>query len=110
MEPEVLEAALGVPVVPMTATRAAGVHDCWQAIQEMLAAKRVVQPHRPRSAPTTAWRWTKSQRQITGYVPAPYPTDWAALKLLEGDAEITRMMQAALPAERWEPSSCAPAR
>ncbi len=38
---------------------------------------------------------------ITGYVPAPYPLDWVALKLLEGDAEITRTMQAALPEDQW---------
>jgi ferrous iron transport protein B len=39
---------------------------------------------------------------VQGYVPAPYPTAWAATKLLEGDEEITQQMQALLPAERWE--------
>jgi len=39
---------------------------------------------------------------IAGYVPAPYPENWIALKLLEGDTEITRTMQTVLPAEKWE--------
>ena len=40
--------------------------------------------------------------QIDGCVPAPYPPEWVALKLLEGDAEIARTMQNSLPAEKWE--------
>ena len=35
-------------------------------------------------------------------MPAPYPCDWTALKLLEGDAEMTRKLQASLPAETWD--------
>jgi len=41
-------------------------------------------------------------RLIEGRVPEPYPQDWVALKLLEGDREITRMMEDCLPDERWE--------
>ena len=40
---------------------------------------------------------------IDGCVPEPYPSDWVALKLLEGDTEITAMMRdKCLPPERWE--------
>jgi ferrous iron transport protein B len=39
---------------------------------------------------------------VEDQVPAPYPPDWMVLKLLEGDAEVTRTMQAALPAETWD--------
>jgi ferrous iron transport protein B len=35
-------------------------------------------------------------------VPTPYPQGWIALKLLEGDREVTRMMQECLPEGRWE--------
>ena len=35
-------------------------------------------------------------------MPEPYPQDWTALKLLEGDEEITRMMQGRLSPEQWE--------
>src|SRR5512139_2224938 len=40
IEPQVLEAALGVPVVPMTATRASGVHQLLQVVQEIITAQR----------------------------------------------------------------------
>ncbi len=40
---------------------------------------------------------------MADWVPAPYPGDWVALKLLEGDVEITAMMRDEyLPAERWD--------
>jgi ferrous iron transport protein B len=40
--------------------------------------------------------------EIHEFVPQPYPADWVALKLLEGDSEVSRTMEAALPLERWE--------
>ena len=40
--------------------------------------------------------------EIKGFVPDPYPPAWVALKLLEGDAEVARMMQRGLPQEHWE--------
>ena len=39
---------------------------------------------------------------IAQHTPEPYPEDWVALKLLEGDVEITAMMQAALPETTWQ--------
>ncbi|RPI88969.1 MAG: ferrous iron transport protein B, partial [Chloroflexi bacterium] len=42
------------------------------------------------------------EQQLTGKTPHPYPPDWVAMKLLEGDTEITDLMRAALGSE-WEP-------
>ena len=39
---------------------------------------------------------------IEDYVPAHYPNNWVALKLLEGDEQLTQMMKAGMPAESWE--------
>jgi ferrous iron transport protein B len=39
---------------------------------------------------------------IAGCGPDGYPEDWIALKLLEGDAEVTALVQNTLPAEMWE--------
>ena len=35
------------------------------------------------------------------FIPEPYPCSWIALKLLEGDAQVTEMMQAAMPGQSW---------
>src|SRR5512134_3074814 len=47
VEPQVLEAALGVPVIPMTATRSAGVQDFFQTVQEILGGRRTAAPRLP---------------------------------------------------------------
>jgi ferrous iron transport protein B len=39
---------------------------------------------------------------IAKHIPPPYTQDWIALKLLEGDKEITQMMRENLPLEQWE--------
>jgi ferrous iron transport protein B len=102
VEAEVLEAALGVPVVPMTATRASGVKDLLTVVGEVLAGQRVLQPRLPGIRADHREALDEILEQINGYVPAPYPSEWSALKLLEGDSEMTRSMQAALPEQNWK--------
>lgn len=102
VEPEVLEAALGVPVVPLTATRAVGVRDLLRVVEQILDGGRVISPRLPEIRPDHRAALDEIIKQISGHTPAPYPTDWVALKLLEGDVEIFRTMQAVLPEQRWQ--------
>ena len=102
IEPEVLEAALGVPVIPMTATRSTGNQDFYQTVQEILNGRRsATTPRLPEIRTDHRAILDEILDHIRGYVPAPYPENWIALKLLEGDTEITRLMQNNLPAEKW---------
>ncbi|MEW5940126.1 MAG: ferrous iron transport protein B [Chloroflexota bacterium] len=102
IEPEVLEAALGVPVIPMTATRADGVKNLERVILDLLAGRRESTPRQPEIRADHRAVLDEIARHVAGRVPAPYPESWVALKLLEGDAEITRTMTSELPAEKWE--------
>ncbi|MFZ6029152.1 MAG: ferrous iron transport protein B [Chloroflexota bacterium] len=102
VEANVLQAALGVPVIPLTATRAAGVRDLLQAVEDVLSGKITLAPRRPAIRADHQEILETVEQAIRGFVPAPYPDDWVALKLLEGDEEITRLMRAKLPLERWE--------
>ncbi len=102
VDPAKLEAALGIPVLPLTATRAEGVRRLLDIVEETLDGKRTCLPHLPEIRPDHRQVLDEISACIRGFVPVPYPADWIALKLLEGDREITRLMQAALPPERWE--------
>lgn len=97
-----LEESLGLPVVPMTASRAAGVRELLEVVQEVLDGKRVLAPVSPEVRSDHQAVWKEVEQLITPYVPAPYPQNWMALKLLEGDVEAARMMQAVLPPEEWD--------
>jgi ferrous iron transport protein B len=102
IEPQVLEAALGIPVVSMTATRASGTRDLVQAVEAVLAGQRSAAPRRPEIRADHRAALDEISSLLVGYVPEPYPADWVALKLLEGDTEITRTLQGSLPAEKWQ--------
>ncbi|HID89204.1 MAG TPA: ferrous iron transport protein B [Anaerolineae bacterium] len=102
IEPEVLEAAMGVPVVPMVATRGEGVRDLLETVDRLARGEIPYAPRPPRIRADHREVLEEIEGLIAGYVPSPYPQEWVALKLLEGDREVTRMMQASLPPDRWE--------
>ena len=102
VEPEVLAAALGVPVVPMVATKNVGVRELVETVDLVASGEIPCAPKPPQIRADHREVLEEIERLIAGYVPPPYPRDWIALKLLEGDREVTRMMQACLPEERWE--------
>ncbi len=102
VEPQVLAAALGVPVVPMAAARNRGVRELVEMVERLARGEVPYQPNLPEIRPDHRQVLEEIQALVAGYVPAPYPGEWVALKLLEGDAEITDLMRQALPAERWE--------
>ncbi|MBC7263122.1 MAG: ferrous iron transport protein B [Chloroflexi bacterium] len=101
IEPHVLEAALGLPIVPMVASKNQGVHELVQAIDRLARGATTYTPSRPEIREDHKAVLAELQRLIADRVPEPYPADWVALKLLEGDEEITSMMQERL-GDRWE--------
>jgi ferrous iron transport protein B len=101
VEADVLQAAIGIPVVPITATRALGINELLQVVMRTLEGQTMPAARLPEIRADHRHALNQIMDIISGYVPSPYPTDWAALKLLEGDAEITQIMQTGLPAEKW---------
>ena len=101
IEPHVLEAALGLPVVPMVATKNKGVHELVQAIERVARHKETYAPRRPEIRQDHKDVLCQLQQLLAEHTPSPYPPEWVALKLLEGDEEITRMMQARLGEADW---------
>ena len=101
IEPHVLEAALGIPVVPMVASRGEGVdilmEAAWKIAQEALPQK----PSRPEIRADHLGVLQQIEQLIAAHVPETYPVNWVALKLLEGDAQMTTIMQERM-AENWD--------
>jgi len=102
IEPEVLQAALGVPVVPMVATKSVGVRELVETVGQVASGEIPYTPKPPQIRADHQEVLEEIERLIVGCVPDPYPQEWVALKLLEGDREVTKMMEECLPAGRWE--------
>ncbi len=103
IESEVLEAALGIPVVPMVAARNQGLRELVDVVDRLARGEIAYEPNIPEIRDDHREVLARICQLVSDSVPAPYPSDWVALKLLEGDAEITEMMREEyLPADRWE--------
>ncbi len=97
-----LEAALGVPVVPMTASRGRGVSDLPAVVTAVANEGRAALP----SAPSVGARAEALVAELDALLPVdldlPYPRQWALLKLLEGDAALASAFREMLPEAVWE--------
>lgn len=102
IHPEVLSEAIGVPVVPMTAARGLGVHEFLDAAIEVAQRQEPQQVNRPEIRADHRDVLERVLAVIAGFVPEPYPADWVALKLLEGDQQITGLVTDWLPTPAWE--------
>lgn len=103
VEPRVLEAALGILVVPMVAPRGSGLVELEEAVMRLSNREIDYQPRRPLILPAHQAILDLLRSLIQSYVPPSYPEEWVGLKLLEGDEELTEMMRNAMPAEAWGP-------
>jgi ferrous iron transport protein B len=103
VEPQVLEAALGVPVVPMVAARNRGVRELVETVDRLARGEIPYEPSVPEIRADHRDVLEMLHALVADWMPQPYPSDWVALKLFEGDDEITAMMRDhTLPAEQWE--------
>ena len=93
VEPQVLEAALGVPVVPMIAAKNKGVREVMDAVGRLAHGEVPYEPNLPEIRADHREVLHDIRSLVADWVPQPYPVDWIALKLLEGDDEITAMMR-----------------
>lgn len=101
IEAHVLQTALGIPVVPMSASRGKGLSDLMQAVKKVLSGEFDYLPNKPSILPKHQEVYSQVAQLIKKFVPIVYPEDWVALKLLEGDGELINLMHNEMPPEDW---------
>ena len=97
IEPHVLAAALGLPVVPMVASRAQGVAELASEALRLAREPGEFEPARPGIAAPHREVLASVRAMLSKQVPPPYQADWVAMKLLEGDSEVSALIRAWLP-------------
>ena len=98
---DVLATMIGVPVVPMTAAKGQGVHELLDAAIGVANEASAQNPDRPEIRADHRDVLDRVESLIADSVPEPYPLRWVALKLLEGDQEITSLIGESCPPDRW---------
>jgi ferrous iron transport protein B len=101
IEPKVLEAAIRVPVVPLIAQRGEGIQEAIAIAIQTAHEPDACQPNRPVIRQDHQEVLQKLEQMIRLQVPAPYPSDWVAMKLLEGDRIVTDTIKERLGKD-WE--------
>jgi ferrous iron transport protein B len=101
VDAHLLSEAIGVPVLPMTATRAEGVHALVDAALRVARVGVGRAPSRPTIREDHRALLAQVQNLIAPHAPTDYPLEWLAVKLLEGDGEMTALLRQATPPEAW---------
>ena len=101
IDAHVLAEALGLPVVALVASRNQGVTELIAAAETLARAPDAFRPARPEIAAPHREELAQVRSLLGTHVPRPYETDWVALKLLEGDGEITDLARIWLSETVW---------
>lgn len=102
VDAKALEMSMGVRIVPMVASKNKGVSELLEAIHNVAHNGKEYSPRKPEIGRDYRSLLQDIQAKISGHVPAPYPEDWVALKLLENDKAIAGLMEARIEPAHWK--------
>jgi ferrous iron transport protein B len=95
VEPARLSELLGVPVIPMVAVKGVGIGSLMAAVIEEAGGER--EEHTPILYGPEVESRVEELMEAVSDLDTPYPSRWIAIKLLEGDDEIRRLVYGAEP-------------
>jgi len=87
---ERLSELLGVPVIPTVATKNIGLRELMEKVIEIAQGEQ--QPSTATSYGQEVAKRIEELTEAVGGVETPYPRRWIAIKLLEGDDEVKRIV------------------
>jgi ferrous iron transport protein B len=97
VEPPVLEAALGVPVIELVASKRKGIRELLDAASALATDPGPYEPNRPTIRAKHQPVLDEIEGLLAGQTLRGYPVSWVALKLLEGDEDVTHLVQTEAP-------------
>ena len=96
-----LQRSLGLPVVSIIATKNRGIKDLVPLIIDAARHKIDYHPRLPEVSEDHTAIYTRLLNVVRDHVPPLYTDRWVATKLMEGDPEISSILQSLLPDEGW---------
>ncbi|MEA3326305.1 MAG: ferrous iron transport protein B, partial [Chloroflexota bacterium] len=95
-----LQTALGLPVVPLIASKNQGLKELIAVAKDLAQNADTFNPNRPKLSSKYYQVLKKIQVLLKGHIDSPYSSYWVALKVLEGDDEILEKLRQDHP-ELW---------
>jgi ferrous iron transport protein B len=97
-----LQEALGLPVIPMVAKRNSGIKELVGKMTEFATCDIEYSPKLPAVSEDHLQIYQDILGEIRPYIQAPYTPEWVAIKLMEGDPEVSAMVEALAPVIVWD--------
>lgn len=97
IDTEILQTALGFPVIPMIASKNIGIKDLIRAAKKLLTNPENFAPHRPEIPIEYQAVYQRIGLLIGEKIDADYLKNWIAIKLLEGDQEVLEKVHQEAP-------------
>lgn len=98
---DILRKSLGIPVIPMVATKNEGVKELVSEIVSLTNGKMRYAPKMPSVSDDHQVIFNRIKDLIGNHISVPYKTQWVVIKLMEGDPEISKMVEKILPSDKW---------
>lgn len=96
-----LQRSLGLPVVPIIATKNRGIKDLVPLIVDAARRKTESHPRLPEVSQDHRTIYMRLLELVKDHVPSPYSDRWMATKLMEGDPEVAATLQGLLSEGAW---------
>jgi ferrous iron transport protein B len=96
-----LQEALGIPVIPMVAKRNSGIKELVEQMTALATGDIKYSPDLPDVSADHLQIYQDILGQIRPHIQAPYTPEWVAIKLMEGDPEVSAMVEALAPVFVW---------
>ncbi len=96
-----LQRSLGMPVIPIIATKNRGIKELIPLVTDTSQHMVDFSPRLPDVSADHRAIYLRLIEILKGHVPEPYTDRWVATKLMEGDPEVSREVQVLLPDSAW---------
>jgi len=102
IDAKALQDSLGLPVLPMVAKRNSGVKELVEQMTELASCGQNFHPELPEVSVDHQDIYQKIFQIITPHIQEPYTPQWAAVKLMEGDPEVSAMVERLAHPDDWK--------
>ena len=102
IDTKALQDSLGIPVIPMVAKRNSGIKELVAQISSLALGDNKFHPQLPEVSPDHQQIYQEILGAVRPYIQEPYTPEWIAIKLMEGDPEVSTMVEGKAQKYAWD--------
>jgi ferrous iron transport protein B len=102
IDTKALQDSLGIPVIPMVAKRNSGIKELVEQISTLALGDNKFHPQLPEVSFDHQQIYQKILEAVRPYIQEPYTPEWIAVKLMEGDHEVSTMVEGKAQKSAWD--------